>query len=112
MVHLVALDGGLDRGGLGLVRELRRVDADHGEHVGELGLERAQLVEHVQAVAAAGRPEVEQHEPPAQPGEGQRPRGVEPVPGDRAPAPAPAARSVRRPRLLKLVSGVAVPRQK
>ena len=40
VMHLVPLDRGPQRNRLRLVRELRRVDADDGEHVAELVLER------------------------------------------------------------------------
>ena len=59
MVHAVPLDGGGQRLRVRLVLELRRVHADDDEHVGVLLLQRPQLVEHVQAVDAAERPEVE-----------------------------------------------------
>ena len=55
-----------------LVRELGRMDANHGEHVVEALLERAQFVQDMQAVAAAGGPEVQQHESAPEPGKGQR----------------------------------------
>ena len=80
-MHLVALDRVEQRPVVGLVRELRAVHPDDGEHVGEPLLERPQLVEHVQAVDAAGGPEVEQHEPAAQPLERQRPVGADPPAG-------------------------------
>ena len=48
-MHLVPLDGRHHRGVVSLVRELRGVDADDVEHVGEALLERAQLVQDVQA---------------------------------------------------------------
>ena len=60
MVDAVALDGRCERVGVGLVRELWRVDADGDEYVGVLLLERAQLVQDVQAVDAATGEEVEQ----------------------------------------------------
>jgi hypothetical protein len=59
------------------------VHADDDEHVGVPLLDRAQLVDDVQAVDAAEGPEVEQDDPAAQVGEGQAPPArVEP------PAPA------------------------
>jgi hypothetical protein len=60
VVHLVALDGRSQRLGVGLVGELRRVHPDGDQDVGVLLLERTQLVQHVQAVDAAERPEVQQ----------------------------------------------------
>ena len=66
VVHGVALDGLRQRDRVGLVHELRRVHADHDQLVGVLLLQRAQLVEDVQAVDAAEGPEVEQHEAAAQ----------------------------------------------
>ncbi len=81
VVHLVPLHGGDDGVVLGLVGELRGVDADDHEDVGETLLERPQLVEDVEAVHAAEGPEVEQNDLPAQPREGQV----------RAPRPDPAA---------------------
>ena len=82
VVHVVALDGRGQRVRVGLVHELRRVHADGHQHVGVLLLERAQLVQDVQAVDAAERPEVEQHDLAAQVGQGQvAAAGVEPAAG-------------------------------
>src|SRR5215469_10099113 len=54
--------------------------ADHDQGVAVLLLQRPQLVEHVKAVDAAERPEVEQHDLAAQVGERQIPTtGVEPA---------------------------------
>ena len=80
MVDGVPVDGGDDRVVLGLVDELGRVDADRHQDVGVVCLERAQLVEDVQAVDAAEGPEVEQDDLAAQVGqrEGATP-GVEPA---------------------------------
>ena len=51
--------GTTGRARVALVGELGGVDADHAQHVGEACLQRAQLVEDVQAVRAAERPEVQ-----------------------------------------------------
>ena len=64
---------------VGLVGELRRVHTDHHQAVAETLFQRTQLLDDVQAVDAAERPEVEQDHPAAQPGDGQRPVGVEPA---------------------------------
>ncbi len=69
VVHLVPLDGRGDGGRVGLVLELGRVDPDGHQDVGVLLLERAQLVQDVQAVHAAEGPEVEQDDLAAQVGE-------------------------------------------
>src|SRR5918994_1510635 len=66
MPHVVALDGGADGPVVRLVRELRRVDAYHRQDVGVLLFDGPQLVEHVQTVHAAERPEVQQDETSAQ----------------------------------------------
>ena len=66
VVDRVALDRLGQRHRVGLVHELRRVDADHDQLVGVLLLHRAQLVEDVQAVHAAEGPEIEQQEATAQ----------------------------------------------
>jgi hypothetical protein len=80
VVDAVTLHRGLDGVRVGLVHELRRVDPDRHQHVGEPLLQLTQLVDHVQAVHAAERPEVEQHDLPAQRGEGQRlASGVQPA---------------------------------
>ncbi len=71
VVDAVPFHGIGERLRLGLERELRRVDADHDEDVGELGLEVAQLLDHVEAVDATAGPEIEQHELAAQPCQGQ-----------------------------------------
>ncbi len=92
VVHGVPLDRGGQGVRVGLVRELRRVHADGDEHVGVRCLERAQLVQDVQAVDAAERPEVEQHDLAAQVGEGQvAPAGVQPA------APGQLRRAHARP---------------
>ncbi len=75
----VALNRRGDRRRIGLVLELRGMDAEDGEHVGVRRLERAELGQHMQAVGAARRPEVQQHEPTAQlrePGRCPGPQGV------------------------------------
>jgi hypothetical protein len=72
VMDLVALDRRLDRRGLPLVEELRRMHADGDQDVGELRLQRPQLVEHVEAVHTAAGPEVEQHDASAQLGELER----------------------------------------
>jgi hypothetical protein len=79
MLHAVALDRGDQRVRVGLVDELGRVDADDHQLLGVLLLHRAQLVEDVQAVDAAERPEVEQDEATSQVADGQRGGGVEPA---------------------------------
>ena len=110
MVDLVAVDR-RDQGlVVGLVRELRRVDADDDEHVGVALLDLAQLVDDVQAVDAAERPEVEQHDAPAQPGQRQRLRGVDPAAGavelgGPDPRGSQASASNHPPR----IAGMAVP---
>ena len=82
VTHRVALDRRDDRVVVGLVRELRRVDADHVEHVGEALLQQAQLVEDVQAVDAAERPEVEQQDAAAEVCQLERPAaGADPAAG-------------------------------
>jgi hypothetical protein len=60
-----------------LVGELGRMDADHEQVVAELPLEVAQLLEHVHAVDAGLREEVEQHDAPAQRCERERARGAD-----------------------------------
>ena len=60
-----------------LVRELRRVHADHHQVVAELLLELAELGEHVDAVDAPLRPEVEEHDAAAQRRERERARGAD-----------------------------------
>jgi hypothetical protein len=57
--HLVPLDGGGERVGISLVLELGRVHAHDDELVAVLLLDRAQLVEDVQAVDAAEGPEIQ-----------------------------------------------------
>ena len=90
-----------------LVRELRRVHADDHQHVGVPGLQRAQLVDDVQAVGAAERPEVEQDDPAAQAGQAQLPAaGVEPAAGAaqlRCPHPS------RHPHAARPLSGAPDP---
>ena len=81
VVHAVPLDGRGQRGRVLLVLELRRVHADDDEHVAVLLLQRAQLVEHVQAVDAAEGPKIEQNDLAAKVGERQLlPAGVQPLP--------------------------------
>jgi hypothetical protein len=80
VVHLVALDRRGERDRVRLVHELRGVHADDHEDVAVLLLERAQLVEDVQAVDAAERPEVEDHDLAAELREGHvAAAGVEPA---------------------------------
>jgi len=79
VVDGVALDGGDQGVGVGLVDELGRVDAHHDQLLGVLLLHRAQLVEDVQAVDAAERPEVEQDEAATEVSDRQRGGGVEPA---------------------------------
>ena len=68
-----AAHGALDCGRRALVRELGRVHADHDQVVAEAPLELADLLEHVHAVDAGRRPEVEQHDTPPERGERDRP---------------------------------------
>ena len=90
MADRIPLDRRLDRGRVALVLELRGVDADDDELLGEPLLDRPQLVEDVQAVDAAERPEVEQHDATAQLGEGQVvTAGVEPAAAAQLGAPEP-----------------------
>ena len=79
MVHAVALHRRDQGVRVGLVDELGRVDADDDQLIGVRLLDRAQLVEDVQAVDAAERPEVEQHEAAAQVAEVEGRGGVEPA---------------------------------
>ncbi len=62
----VPLHGVRHRGVLRLVRELRRVHADHHERVPVPLLQLTQLVDDVQAVHAGEGPEVEQNDASAQ----------------------------------------------
>src|SRR3954447_1341224 len=62
VANVVALHRRVKRVGIRLVHELRRVHAHHDELPAVLLLERAQLVEDVQAVHAAEGPEVQQQE--------------------------------------------------
>jgi hypothetical protein len=90
VVDGVALDGSRDGLRVGLMYELRRVHADRHQHVRVTLLQVAELVEDVQAVDAAERPEVEQHDLPAQPGERElRAAGVEPAPPAQLRRPHP-----------------------
>jgi hypothetical protein len=82
VVHGVALDRRRQRHRVGLVHELRRVHPDHDQLVGVLLLHRAQLVEDVQAVHAAERPEVEEYEASAQVAQRERAVGVQPAAAD------------------------------
>jgi hypothetical protein len=75
---LVALRGRPQRVRVGLVHELRRVDAHDDELTVVLLLQRPKLVEDMQAVDAAERPEVEQDEAAAQVGQAQGALGVQP----------------------------------
>ena len=79
VVDAVPLHGGDQGVRVGLVDELGRVDADDDQLLGVLLLHRAQLVEDVQAVDAAERPEVEQDEATSEVADGQRGGGVEPA---------------------------------
>ena len=77
MRHAVPLDGRRERVGILLVLELRRVHPDRHQYVAVPLLQRPQLVQHVQAVDAAERPEVQQHDLAAQLGQAQpAPAGV------------------------------------
>jgi hypothetical protein len=69
MAHGVALDSGGERFGVGLMLELGRVNPNEDKGIGEPGLQRAQLIQDVQTVDAAERPEVEDHNTPAQIGQ-------------------------------------------
>ena len=62
----VAGDRALDRGMVELVRELRGVHADDHQPVSESLLEIAQLLDDAEAVDAAERPEIEDHNASAQ----------------------------------------------
>jgi hypothetical protein len=66
MLDVVAFDGRRERRSIGLVLELGGMNPDHHEHVGVLRFERTELVEHVQTVDAAERPEVQQDDLAAQ----------------------------------------------
>jgi hypothetical protein len=59
VVYLVPFDGRTDRVMVGLVDELGRVHSDDGEDVGVLSFERAKLVQYVETVDAAERPEIQ-----------------------------------------------------
>ncbi len=97
VVHAVALHRAGQRHRVGLVRELRGVHPHGHQDVGEPLLERAQLVQDVQAVDAAEGPEVEQHDLAAQSGQGQvLAAGVQPVPAGQLGCPHPAAPRSRR----------------
>lgn len=92
VVHGIPLHGRLDGGRIALVLELRRVDPDEDELVGELALDRPQLVEHVEAVDAAERPEVQDDDPSAQALQRQlSAAGVEPAPPDELGGAHPGA---------------------
>nr|WP_229230440.1 hypothetical protein [Corynebacterium cyclohexanicum] len=79
VVDVVALDGGRERHRVGLVLELGRVHPDRDEDVLVLLLERAQLVQDVEAVDAAEGPEIKEDDLPAQRRQIQlRAAGVEP----------------------------------
>ncbi len=80
VVHSVPLDGVHDGPVLGLVDELRRVHPDDHDGVAVLLLQLAQLVQDVQAVHTAERPEVEDDDAASQIREGEVfPAGVEPA---------------------------------
>jgi len=88
VVHGIPLHGCLDGGGIALVLELRGVHAHEDELVGEPRLDRPQLVQHVEAVDAAERPEVEDDDPATQAAEGDLgAAGVEPAPADQLGRP-------------------------
>ncbi|CAM5393878.1 hypothetical protein SCALM49S_09073 [Streptomyces californicus] len=70
VVDLVALDGVDDGLVLGLVDELRRVDPDDHHGVAVLLLQLAQLVQNMQTVHAAERPEIEDDDTSSQVSEG------------------------------------------
>jgi hypothetical protein len=95
VVHAVAFHGGGQRSRIALVLELRRVHPDHDQGVAVLLLDRAQLVQHVQAVDAAERPEVEQDDLPAQVLERQgTAAGVQPAAPTQLRRPHPRASQV------------------
>ncbi len=95
----VPLHGVRHRRVLRLVRELRRVHADHHERVPVPLLQLTQLVDDVQAVDAGERPEVEQHHASAQAGEG--------VPGAARVEPAALPRELGRPHACGAADGGA-----
>ena len=77
--HAVAADRLPDHLWVALVRELRRVDADRDEGLAlKLPLDRRQHGQRVQAIDSAVRPEVEEHDPPAQVLAREQARDVEP----------------------------------
>ena len=80
---VVPLDRGRQRHRVRLVLELRRAHPDHDQLAGVLLLDLPELVEDVQAVDAAERPEVEQNEAPAEVLDRVRPAGrVQPTAPD------------------------------
>ena len=94
VVHPVALNSGLDGVRVGLVGELGGVHPQHGEGVTVPLLQRTQLVEHPQAVHAAGGPEVEQDDPAPQLLRPDLPAaGTEPAPAPQARGPDPCRRA-------------------
>jgi hypothetical protein len=78
VANVEALQRAADVGRLPLVVELGGVHADHDERVTKGGLQPLQVGQHVQAVDAPVRPEVEQHDLAPQPGQRQRHRRVQP----------------------------------
>ena len=106
MVDAVPLDRGGERHRIGLVHELRRVDADDDEDVAVLLLQRPQLVQHVQAVDAAEGPEVHDQDATSEVGERVRlPARVEPA----APTDQLWGTYASVPTLLHLVIFAGVP---
>ncbi len=92
--HLVALHRGGQGVGVGLVDELRRVHADHHELLGVLLLQRAELLQDVQAVDAAEGPEVQEQEAAAK---SASERLSPPVPSHPRPRSSGARTRGRRP---------------
>ena len=62
MLDAVPLHRGLDGLRILLVLELRRVHADDRQNITEPSFDRPELGQHVMAVDAAQRPEVQQHD--------------------------------------------------
>ena len=80
VVDLVALHGGSQRDRIGLVLELGGMHADGNQDVRVLFFQRAEFVQHVEAVDAAEGPEVQKHDLAAQGFQVQRlAAGVQPV---------------------------------
>ena len=73
MPHLVPLHRGPDRRLFPLMRELRRMHPDDHQRIAVLLLQRPQLIQHMQAVDTAERPEIQQQKPPPEVRERQLP---------------------------------------